>query len=102
MKLGGMMLCAALGSLAGGAMAQTTAQLQYACKGFIEQQLNDPRDAQLEWTKGAVSLNKQGLHVVRFRGRAKNQYGALMLATFECTMRYRAPDDFTAVNLRVF
>lgn len=82
--------------------AQTNDQALLACSNIIEQSLHDPRDARLEWIKGSVSKNKKGLLIVRFPGRAKNQYGALHLATFECTLRYTAPDNFTAEGIRVF
>jgi hypothetical protein len=83
------------------APAQTTGQLQYVCKSFVERSLNDPRDADLSgWTKATVSKGKDGLYTVHFRGRAKNAYGALMLATFECVVRHTGGDNFSAVRVR--
>jgi hypothetical protein len=82
------------------AVAQTEAQLKYACKQFVESSLHDPTGAQLEWTKATVSRAKSGDHVVEFRGRAKNAYGALRLSTFQCVIRYSAPDNFRAVSVR--
>lgn len=91
----------ALALLPATATAQTDSQLRYVCKQFIERQLHDPGSADLEWTKGTVYLpDKTGLHVVRVRGRAKNQFGAMRLTTFECRIKYKAPDHFIPVVVR--
>ena len=82
--------------------AQTDAQARMACKQFIERQLHNPSRAKLDWTEGRTGRNSQGLHIVQIRGRAPNAMGAIVLATFECTLRYTAPDDFRLVNLRVY
>lgn len=96
-----ILAAAALLTAAMPAIAQTQEQVRLACKQFIERQLHDPRDADLrEWTKGVVTRRDDGLHVVSFRGRAKNQYGALSLAVFECVIRHKGGDDFTAVSVK--
>jgi hypothetical protein len=81
----------------------TAAQLRSVCKDFVLRQLHDPRDADLEWTTdkpGATFQREDGLWVARFRGRARNQFGALRLGTFECVMQYTPPDTFRAVSVR--
>jgi hypothetical protein len=86
--------------------APSDAQLRMVCRDFVLHQLHDPRDAQLDWTDdkpGATSFQRDdGLWVARFRGRARNQYGALHLGTFECVMSYTPPDTFRAVSVRVY
>ncbi len=83
------------------AQADTTAR--YACKQFVEQSLDDPGTADLSsWTAGSVEKLKSGVIRVRFRGRARNAFNALRLVTFECQLKYRAPDNWTAVGMRVF
>jgi hypothetical protein len=75
--------------------AQTVAQLGLTCKNFVEQVLDDPRDAQLDgWSEAQAAQGKDGVWVVRFAGRARNQFGALRRVTFECRMRYTPPDQF--------
>lgn len=94
-------LSIALALAAGNVVAQSDSQLRYACKQFVEGQLHDPGSADLDWTKGVVyKPDKAGNHVVRFRGRAKNAMGALTLGTFECRIRYTAPDHFQPVSVR--
>lgn len=84
------------------ALGQTDSQLRYACKQFVERSLHDPGGADLsEWSQGQVYQGrKSNEFVVRFRGRAKNAYGALRLATFECTIVYKHPDHFTPAKVR--
>jgi hypothetical protein len=94
------LLLSVLALAAPSAVGQTDAQLKYACKQFVEKSLHDPRDAQLEWTRATFGRTNAGDHVVQFRGRAKNAYGALRLSTFQCVIRYSAPDNFRAVSVR--
>ncbi len=85
----------------GSAAAQSDSQLRYACKQFVERQLHDPGSADLDWTKGTVyKPDKAGNHVVRFRGRSKNRFGAMVLDTFECRIKYTHPDHFVPVMVR--
>lgn len=84
----------------GTASAQSESQLQYVCKDFVERLLHDPRDAELNWTKGTVSKTKKPeIYVVRFSGRARNGFGALRRMTFQCIVRYKGGDNFSAVDV---
>ena len=84
------------------AFAQTDSQLRYVCKQFIERRLHDPSRASLDWTNGRIGQGKGGLKIVQISGRASNAMGAIVLATFQCTIRYAPPDDFRLVELKTF
>lgn len=60
-----------------------------ACILLTQRALNDPDSAQFPLaSEASVSKTKNGLWKVRFNGRAKNGYGALVLKTFRCTLGF--------------
>jgi hypothetical protein len=91
---------AAAAGLSPAAIAQTDVQLRNVCKDFVQRSLHDPSGAYLNWTAGKSSSIGDNLWVVQFPGAAKNQFGAVAPATFECVIQYTHPDQFRAVKVR--
>lgn len=59
-----------------------------ACKNFINLRLNDPDSAEFPYTSDWPSVAlKDGKYRVMANLRAKNAFGALMLAEFQCDVR---------------
>lgn len=76
-----------------------------ACMDLVKLKLNDPDSAQFDpfnpktprtikqLSKGPITTQ----YKVRFQGRAKNGFGALMMGTFECLVLVNKKGDATAI-----
>lgn len=73
--------------------------VRYACVMAIENELHDPRSAEMvdieTWTVHSLDGDK---FMVYPRVRAKNGFGAKVLANWGCTMRYE-PGGFRLLEL---
>lgn len=62
-----------------------------ACRMFIERNLNDPSSAEFD-SPPIVVDNGSGIWSVQYRYRAKNSFGAQILTTTICKMKYDGKD----------
>lgn len=55
----------------------------------LKRHLNDPDSAQLDWATWPAQERKNGTVLVKITGRAKNAFGAYMLATWRCEAKVK-------------
>lgn len=67
--------------------------MKAACINYVKLRLNDPSSAQLPQTtddrknQSIAVKQKNGSYKVTFTGRAKNQFNALILVKFQCSVK---------------
>ncbi len=76
--------------------------LVHVCMKLTRSTLNDPDSAQFDALSAPREIKalKGGIYRVRFQGRAKNAFGALMLGTFECGVILGKTGGVTAFSPR--